>query len=189
MNILSKFIIIEHRAKVAGLHFDLRFKKPNSNMWASFAVRKGVPTEPGKKVLAIRTNDHTKEEALLTGKIKEGYGAGKLVKWDSGSCLILKYETHHILLDLKGQKLKGLFHLVSTGVIDKDYKKPTYMLFKGKLVQESEDPGAGVGMISRVPPCDTEEVEISDEDADKQQTEPLTWSLNKRSNHGKMHSS
>jgi len=171
---------MKHQAKRAGLHYDLRFKMPNSNLWASFAVRKGIPTDPGKKVLAVRTNDHTRKEALLTGKIKEGYGAGKLTKWDGGSCVILKYGTRHIVLELKGQKAKGIYHLVSTGVIDKDYKKSTYMLFKGKIVQEAEeDPGAGCGMISRVPAGDTQEVEISDEDADKQQTKPLSWAVGK----------
>ena len=34
--IKSKFVIMEHHAKRAGLHYDLRFRMPNSDMWASF---------------------------------------------------------------------------------------------------------------------------------------------------------
>lgn len=185
----SHFVIIKHEAKRAGLHYDLRFKMPTSNMWASFAVRKGVPTSPGQKVLAVRTHDHTRDEALYTGRIKEGYGAGKLTKFDGGSCIILKYSTGHIALDFKGSKIKGVYHLVSTGVIDKDYKSKSYMLFKGKVTTEgigfgpvngdSEQGGGGCGMGSRVPPGDTQEVELGDEDADKQQTKPLKWDIRK----------
>lgn len=180
MKVNSHFVIMKHQAKRAGLHYDLRFKMPKSNLWASFAVRKGVPTDPGKKVLAVRTHDHTRKEALFTGEIKEGYGAGKLTKWDGGSCIIHKYSSSHMLVEFKGSKVKGMYHLISTGVIDRDYKKQTYMLFKGKIVNEAEDRGAECGMISRVPPGDTEEVEVGDEKADKQQTNPLKWVIRKK---------
>jgi len=134
----SKFIVVEHNAIRARLHWDLRFKMTNSNNWASFAIRKGMPLETGKKVLAVRTNDHSTEEALFIGTIKDGYGAGKLTKWDDGACIIHKYSSSHIILEFKGRKVKGLYHLISTGFIDKDYKRQTYMLFKGKeLVKES----------------------------------------------------
>ena len=185
----SKFIVVKHDAKKARLHYDLRFVMPNSKNWMSFAVRKGVPEKPGTKVLAVRTHDHDRKEALFTGEIKEGYGAGKLTKWDGGSCIIHKYGISHMFIEFKGSKVKGMYHLVSTGVIDKDYKKQTYMLFKGKVVSEgfvldpiggdSEAGGGGCGMISRVPAGDTQEVEISDEDADKQQTKPLSWAVGK----------
>lgn len=123
---------MEHDAKRAGKHFDLRFKMPDSNNWASFAVRKGVPTQSGQKVLAVRTHDHSRKEALMTGEIKSGYGAGKLKKWDSGKCDILKYKTSSISIEFKGSKVKGLYHLVSTGVIDKKFDGKQYLLFKGK---------------------------------------------------------
>jgi len=128
----SEFIIVKHQARRAGLHYDLRFKLPSSNIWASFAVRKGVPTKEGTKVLAVRTHDHTRKEALFTGEIKSGYGAGTLTKWDSGQCDIVKFTPAHIVLDFHGSKIKGLYHLINTGVIDKKYKKQTYMLFKSK---------------------------------------------------------
>ncbi len=133
MSSKSKFVVMKHNADKAGLHYDLRYKMSNSNNWNSFAVRKGVPTEIGKKVLAVKTTIHTESEALFTGKIKKGeYGAGTLSKEDGGSCEIIKDTKKHIALDLKGSKYKGLYHLISTGFVDKDYKKPTYFLFKGR---------------------------------------------------------
>ncbi len=164
----SKFIVVEHKAKKARLHWDLRFETPKKkNIWMSFAVRKGVPLKPGQKVLAVRTHDHTKKEALFLGTIKKGYGAGHLKKWDDGQCLIHKFGTGHILIEFKGHKVKGFYHLVSTGVIDKDFKRQTYMFFKGKILNE------GTGMISRVPSCGiNDEVE---EDAGEEVGKKLPW--------------
>lgn len=134
MRARSKFIVVEHNAKKARLHWDLRFQMPKKkNIWMSFAVRKGIPLEPGKKVLAVRTHDHTEKEALFLGTLKSGYGAGQFKKWDDGSCIIHKFGTGHIAIEFKGSKLKGLYHLVNTGVVDRDYKKQSYMLFKGKI--------------------------------------------------------
>ena len=152
----SKFIVVEHDAKKARLHWDLRFKMPNSQNWASFAVRKGIPLNPGQKVLAIRTHDHTEKEALFLGVIDDGYGAGNLKKWDDGQCVIHKYSPSHVAIEFKGRKVKGLYHLINTGVMNrKDYKKQEYMLFKGKIVTE------WMGMISRVPNLWADEVESS----------------------------
>jgi hypothetical protein len=137
MKTKSQFIVVEHKAKKAGTHFDLRFQIPKSKNWASFAVRKGVPLKPGIRVLAIKTHNHSKKEALFIGTIESGYGAGILKKWDGGSCTILKYKPSNIAIDFKGSKVKGLYYLINTGVMDKSkYKKSQYMLFKGKLKEK-----------------------------------------------------
>ena len=134
----SQFIVVEHNATKARLHWDLRFIMPKSQLWMSFAVRKGIPLNPGQKVLAVRTHDHTKEEALFLGTIPPGeYGAGKLKKWDAGQCIIHKFKPGHILIEFKGSKVKGFYHLISTGVMNrKEYKNQQYMLFKGKTLNE-----------------------------------------------------
>jgi len=130
MNISSRFVIMEHKAKRAGLHYDVRFRMPRSKMWMSFASRKEIPTKEGTRVMVTRTTDHTEEEALFTGTIESGYGAGVLKKWDDGSCIILKYEPkRHIVVDFKGRKVKGLYHFLS---VFKDTKGESYLLFKGK---------------------------------------------------------
>jgi DNA ligase D-like protein (predicted 3'-phosphoesterase) len=174
----SRFVVMKHEAKRAGLHYDLRFKIPGSKKWASFAVRKGIPLEPGVKVLAIRTEDHTEYGALFTGVMASGYGKGVLTRWDFGYCDVEKYTTTHIVLNFRGNKVKGLYHLLNTkytltNVSDSD-KQQSYMLFKGKVIKETSDADI-MGMNGRVPPYDTEEEEISDEEADKQQKKPLPW--------------
>jgi len=169
----SQFVIMEHKAKRAGLHFDLRFRMPNSNMWASFAVPKGVPTEPGKKALAIRTKDHTRRGALITGNIEDGYGAGYLKLWDSGPCVIQIYTTFHIAIEFNGKKIAGLYHLISTARAgDKNKKQQSYFLFKGKIVTE------GTGMISRIPSGGI--AEDTEEGVDELTGSDLPWDLTPR---------
>lgn len=131
----SKFVVIHHKAKRAGDHYDLRFKMPGSSKWASFAIRKEIPRQPGKKVLAVRTHDHTTTDALFTGEIKDGYGAGTFKKWDGGSCIIHKYKSSHMTIEFKGSKMKGIYHMVNVGVMKDSgkYKEQQFILFKGKL--------------------------------------------------------
>lgn len=129
----TKFIVVDHHAKKAGYHQDIRFEKPDGVLWDSFAVRKGVPLKEGVKVLAIKTHDHTEDDALFLGEIKEGYGKGKLTKFDGGSCVIEKYSNIHIAVRFDGKKIKGLYHFVSTKVTKiKDATIREYFLFKGK---------------------------------------------------------
>jgi len=129
-----KFIIHTHHAKKAGVHTDVRFQKPNDTKnWLSFAVRKGVPTKPGVRVLAIKTNLHSEKEALFTGEIPEGeYGAGKLEIFDKGTATIELYKPAHIAINFNGKKIKGLYHFINIGVSNrKKFKDNQYLLFKG----------------------------------------------------------
>ncbi len=129
----TKFIIHNHGAYRAGFHQDLRIKIAK-NKWASFAIPKSIPLFPGKKVLAIRTHDHTDKEALTVGTIEKGkYGAGKLSVFDEGSCIVVKFTSAHIKLALRGSIIAGIYHMISTGVVKrKEYKQQQYMLFKSK---------------------------------------------------------
>lgn len=167
----SKFIVVEHDAKKARLHWDLRFKMPKSKNWMSFAVRKGIPLKPGQKVLAVRTHDHTEKEALFLGVIKDGYGAGRLKKWDDGQVLIHKFKPGHILLEFKGRKVKGYYHLINTGVTKRNqkFKQQQYFLFKGKTLNE------WIGVMTRLPPDVRDDVEEDNGES----TPKLHW--NKRS--------
>jgi len=133
MNNNSRFIVVDHDAHRAGKHQDLRFKIPGSANWASFAVRKGIPLEPGVRVLATRTHDHSETEALFLGEIPAGeYGGGILKKFDDGSCKIMKMSSPHIALEFKGRKIKGIYHLVNIGVAKGTYREKAYLLFKSK---------------------------------------------------------
>lgn len=131
---MSNFILVEHDAKRAGKHLDLRFEMPNSKLWASFVI-KTIPKEENLKVLAIKTNNHNKQNALYTGTIKSGYGAGTLKREDGGKCNIIKYSNNQITIDFKGSILKGIYHLIFIGVIRKrkNGKQKKYLFFKGKI--------------------------------------------------------
>ena len=130
--IKSKFVLMKHQAKKAGLHYDLRFKIPGKNDWDSYVIRKNIPTGSEKRMV-IRTTIHSEKEALLTGKIETGYGAGILTKEDYGDCEILLYKPgKHIAINFKGSKLKGIYHFINMAKIGRG-KGKQYLFFKGKL--------------------------------------------------------
>jgi len=132
----SKYILVKHQAIKRGLHYDLRFRKPDSQNWVSFALNELPPTEPGKKIYIVMTTLHSESQALFIGTIPEGeYGAGKLSKVESGSCEVLKFSNSHIVVDFHGSKFNGIYHFVNTSLFGKrrDFSKKVYSFFKGKL--------------------------------------------------------
>jgi len=174
MTTKSKFIVVKHDAKKARLHYDLRFVMPKSKNWMSFAVRKGVPEKPGSKVLAVRTHDHSDKEALFLGTIPDGeYGAGKLTKYDDGKCEIIKFKPGHIVIEFKGKKIKGIYHMVNIGKFNKrDYKKQQYLLFKSSTAMIE-----GTGMGSLVP---RNGIKVDTEEGQSELTgDKLSWSYKK----------
>jgi len=132
---MEKFIVVEHHAKHAGLHWDVRFTVPGKKDWDSFASRKEPPLKFGDKRMIIRTTWHKPEEALFLGKIETGYGAGELIQWDGGNCELMKYKPNHIVINFHGNKLNGIYHFISMASIKKPIseKDKTYLFFKGKM--------------------------------------------------------
>jgi len=112
------FVIQEHDA--SHLHYDLRLEI--DGVLVSWAVPKEPSSDPGKKRLAVRTEDHPLEYADFEGTIPEGhYGAGTVTIWDRGT-----YENRRevnmedslsegkIEIRLHGRKLKGGYNLIRT---------------------------------------------------------------------------
>lgn len=119
------FCVQKHDA--TNLHYDFRLKV--GSVLKSWAVPKGPSMDPSVKRLAIPTEDHPVDYAGFEGIIPEGeYGGGTVMLWDKGSFtnvsekdgkkLSLKeaYEKGHISVDLDGERLKGVFALVRTGM-------------------------------------------------------------------------
>lgn len=133
-----KFIVVQHEAKRAGKHWDLRFQIPGDKNWASFALRKQPDTiKPGEKIGAVKTHLHSEEEALFLGTIESGYGAGILKEYDSGFCNIVKYTSKSISINFHGKKLKGVYNLLQVKNFDRNADPKMFVFFKGKEIKES----------------------------------------------------
>ncbi|MDQ3579267.1 MAG: DNA ligase, partial [Actinomycetota bacterium] len=75
----DSFVIQEHHA--TSLHWDVRLER--DGVLVSWAVPKGLPTEPGAIHLAVHTEDHPMEYATFEGEIPRGeYGGGRMIIWD-----------------------------------------------------------------------------------------------------------
>ncbi len=105
----NTFVIQKHDA--SHLHYDLRLEK--DDVLKSWAVPKEPPLTPGVRRLAIQTEDHPLEYAAFEGEIPEGeYGAGTVEIWDKGDYSIEKWEEREIIIEICGQKLRGVYCLI-----------------------------------------------------------------------------
>jgi len=116
-------IFVIHKHDAQNLHYDFRIE--SNGVLKSWAVPKGPSTDPSVKRLAIETEDHPMDYADFEGHIPQGnYGAGQVIIWDKGTyenhskkeeeVLSIKdaYDSGHISIWLKGEKLKGGYELV-----------------------------------------------------------------------------
>ncbi len=83
-------------------------------MLASWAVPKGIPLEPGQRVLAVHVEDHPLDYAAFEGRIPAGqYGAGTVEIWDHGTYeLVEQKRDGGLTVSLHGERLEGLWTLV-----------------------------------------------------------------------------
>lgn len=103
------FVVQEHHSRHR--HFDLRLE--HEGVLVSWAVPKGVPESPGKKHLAVRTEDHPLAYAGFEGSIPEGeYGAGEVEIWDHGTYTLNTWTEDRIEVVLQGNRLNGRYLLV-----------------------------------------------------------------------------
>jgi bifunctional non-homologous end joining protein LigD len=106
------FVIQEHHAR--HLHWDFRLER--DGVLVSWALPKGLPRDPKKKHLAVRTEDHPLEYAAFEGEIPEGeYGAGRVRIWDRGTYECEKWTDHLVKVVLHGRRVQGRFALIHTG--------------------------------------------------------------------------
>jgi DNA ligase D-like protein (predicted 3'-phosphoesterase) len=118
-------VIQKHDA--SRLHYDFRLEF--AGVLVSWAVPKGLSTDPRDKHLAIRTEDHPVGYIDFEGVIPEGeYGAGTVLVWDTGKYRNLRARKgphsrsmEHSLEDglvevwLEGKKLRGGYALKQIG--------------------------------------------------------------------------
>ena len=104
------FVVQRHDAR--RLHYDFRLERDGA--LASWAVPKGIPLEPGQRVLAVHVEDHPLDYASFEGEIPKGqYGAGTVEIWDRGTYeLVEEKKDGGLTVRLEGERLRGLWTLV-----------------------------------------------------------------------------
>ena len=97
----------------------------------SWAIPKEPPEEAGIKRLAVQVEDHPLEYADFQGEIPKGeYGGGTVEIWDRGYCLLAKFESREIILELMGKRLNGTYCLIK--LKPKSPKDKNWLFFKKK---------------------------------------------------------
>jgi bifunctional non-homologous end joining protein LigD len=110
-----RFVIQEHDAR--RLHWDLRLE--HEGVLASWALPRGLPSDPRKNRLAVRTEDHPLEYLEFAGTIPEGsYGAGEMRIVDTGTYECEKWSEDKITFRLEGKEASGKFSVFRTSGTD-----------------------------------------------------------------------
>ena len=102
-----RFVVQEHHAERAGLHYDVRLER--GNVLKSWAFRYPPPLKRGVKRLGIPQPDHELSYIDFEGVIEEGYGKGTVKIWDRGEYVLLDEDADRLVIYFNGQKLKGVY--------------------------------------------------------------------------------
>ncbi|MBC7631410.1 non-homologous end-joining DNA ligase, partial [Aeromicrobium sp.] len=111
------FVVQEHHA--SSLHWDFRLELVG--VLVSWALPKGVPTDPAQNHLAVQTEDHPLDYGTFEGTIPQGeYGGGEVTIWDAGTYEVEKWRPAEVIATLTGRAGGGLgrprrFALIKTG--------------------------------------------------------------------------
>jgi bifunctional non-homologous end joining protein LigD len=105
------FVIQEHHAST--LHWDFRLE--HDGVLVSWALPKGLPTDPKVNHLAVHTEDHPLEYGTFSGTIPQGeYGGGNVIIWDHGTYDCEKWDDREVKVVLHGERVEGRFVLFAT---------------------------------------------------------------------------
>jgi bifunctional non-homologous end joining protein LigD len=106
-----RFVVQEHSAR--SMHWDLRLE--HDGALASWAVPRGIPPDPQRNHLAVRTEDHPLEYLEFHGDIPEGnYGAGTMRIWDRGTYEQHKWRDDEVMVTFHGERVQGRYVLFRT---------------------------------------------------------------------------
>ena len=103
----SIFVIQEHQAKIAGLHYDFRLAM--HGVLASWVIPKLPLLQAGKqfRAQAIPVENHPLDYASFQNEIPEGYGAGTVKIWDNGTYEMTEQRKDVLKFNMNGKKMKG----------------------------------------------------------------------------------
>lgn len=126
----SIFVVQLHHA--SHRHYDFRLEV--NGVLKSWAVPKGPSLDPSVKRMAVEVEDHPLDYANFEGDIPKGqYGGGHVALFDTGTWTSVgtspstALKKGHLKFTLEGERLKGEWHLVRTGL---QRAKAQWLLFK-----------------------------------------------------------
>ncbi len=107
------FVIQEHHAR--SHHFDLRLER--DGVLVSWAIPKGMPTDPKKNRLAMRVEDHPLSHLdFEDGTPVEGVpGAVRVRVWDTGTYEAEEFGEEMVIVTLQGERLHGRYAIFRAG--------------------------------------------------------------------------
>jgi DNA ligase D-like protein (predicted 3'-phosphoesterase) len=109
---MPRFVVQQHDATT--LHFDLRLEL--DGVLRSWAVPKGPSLDPGERRLAMQVADHSLAAGEFEGVHAEARrGTGAVIIWDEGDFDLVREEPGHLVVTLRGSRLRGGFALTRTG--------------------------------------------------------------------------
>jgi bifunctional non-homologous end joining protein LigD len=133
------FVVHKHASRQ--LHYDFRLEL--DGVLLSWAVPRGPSLDPSQKRLATQVEDHPVEYGSFEGTIPGGqYGAGTVMVWDRGTWSAegdarAAYRAGHLAFVLRGQKLRGGWHLVRTRRDGSD--RTNWLLIKARDAESRGD--------------------------------------------------
>ena len=105
-----RFVVQEHDA--TRLHWDLRLER--DGVLVSWAIPNGIPMSPKDNRLAVHVEDHPLDYIDFEGVIPEGYGAGTVRLWDTGTYDVEKWQPKEVIVTFHGNRLNGKYVLFQT---------------------------------------------------------------------------
>src|SRR6266540_3191425 len=135
-----RFVIQQHAARA--MHYDFRLEA--GGVLKSWAVPKGLSTDPREKRLAVQVEDHSLRHGDFEGRV----GSGRVIIWDKGTYRSLTdgsveeaIESGHLTVWLEGEKLRGGWTLQRTSA----GAKPQWLLIKRRDAGAGHTPPKAVG--------------------------------------------
>ncbi len=109
---VKRFVVHEHYATTH--HFDLRLEGIGT-LW-SWAVPKGLPTDPKRNRLAIRVEDHDLDhiDDVDATPVDEVPGAIAKSIWDTGTYEVVRADSKKLVVDMAGERGVVRYALIHT---------------------------------------------------------------------------
>ena len=133
-----KFILKEHQMPHSNkVHHDFRFEQPDGDKLKSFALPKGMPSQPGEKLMAIQTPLHEDMFMDPPEYFKTGKGWSRYIVKDRGTLKITTYDRRMISFFIRGDVYTGHYTMICIS-LPRDDK--TWLIFKNeKYIGDNND--------------------------------------------------